>query len=294
MQSDYVLSGAAFGSSAPASQTTTDEFLMRGIARGDKRAMQVLFARHNVRVYRFIVRLVGDAATAEDLVSEVFLDVWRKASQFEGRSQVSTWLLAIARFKALSQLRSRSVDHLDDEAAHAIEDPSDSPEAVLEKKDRGSLLRKCLMQLSQAHREVVDLVYYHEKSMEEAAVVLQIPEATVRTRMFYARKRLAELLKGEGIEHAPDASTELWRCCPRSCRSIRRRGVHVSHHRRMRLDGSGPSTRCRGMGSEHRHCGLWMRKHRATVDVATLLRDASPRRESRGSGCSSGRGHIIN
>ena len=202
MQSDYVLSGAAFGSSAPASQTTTDEFLMRGIARGDKRAMQVLFARHNVRVYRFIVRLVGDAAMAEDLVSEVFLDVWRKASQFEGRSQVSTWLLAIARFKALSQLRSRSVDHLDDEAAHAIEDPSDSPEAVLEKKDRGSLLRKCLMQLSQAHREVVDLVYYHEKSMEEAAVVLQIPEATVRTRMFYARKRLAELLKGEGIEHA--------------------------------------------------------------------------------------------
>jgi RNA polymerase sigma-70 factor, ECF subfamily len=202
MQSDYVLSGAAIGSSAPATQTTTDEFLMRAIARGDKRAMQVLFARHNVRVYRFIVRLVGDSATAEDLVSEVFLDVWRKASQFEGRSQVSTWLLAIARFKALSQLRSRTVDHLDDEAAHAIEDPSDSPEAALEKKDRGTMLRKCLMQLSQAHREVIDLVYYHEKSMEEAAVILQIPEATVRTRMFYARKRLAELLKGEGIEHA--------------------------------------------------------------------------------------------
>jgi RNA polymerase sigma-70 factor, ECF subfamily len=182
--------------------TTSDEALVKRIAARDAGAMRLLFGRHQVRVYRFLVRLVGDRATAEDLVSEVFLDVWRKASQFEGRSQVSTWLLAIARFKALSQLRSRTVDHLDEEAAHAIEDPSDTPEAVLEKKDRGSLLRKCLMQLSQAHREVVDLVYYHEKSMEEAAVVLQIPEATVRTRMFYARKRLAELLKAEGLEHA--------------------------------------------------------------------------------------------
>src|SRR5215216_131645 len=172
-----------------AREPTTDEALIRRIAQGDKCAMQVLFARHNVRVYRFIVRLLGDSAPAEDLVSEVFLDIWRKAHQFEGRSQVSTWLLGIARYKALTNLRRRTIDQLDEKAAHAIQDPADSPHSVLEKKDQGALLRKALMQLSPAHREVIDLIYYHERSMEEVSEILQIPEATVRTRMFYARKR---------------------------------------------------------------------------------------------------------
>ncbi len=62
------------------------------------------------------------------------------------------------------------------------------------------MLRRCLNQLTAGHRELLDLVYYHEKSMEEVAEILQIPEATVRTRMFYARKRMAELLKAEGLE----------------------------------------------------------------------------------------------
>jgi len=184
-----------------AREPTTDEALIRRIAQGDKCAMQVLFARHNVRVYRFIVRLLGDSAPAEDLVSEVFLDVWRKAHQFEGRSQVSTWLLGIARYKALTHLRRRTVDQLDEEAAHAIEDPADSPHSVLEKKDEGVLLRKALTQLSPAHREIIDLTYYHEKSIEQVSEILQIPEATVRTGMFYARKHLAALLKTYGIEH---------------------------------------------------------------------------------------------
>ena len=69
--------------------------------------MQVLFARHHVRVYRFVLRLVRNEATAEDLISEVFLDVWRQADRFEGRSTASTWLLAIARFKALSSMRRK-------------------------------------------------------------------------------------------------------------------------------------------------------------------------------------------
>ena len=202
MQRDHTVTGAAALPASRAHQPTTDEVLVLGIARGDKRAMQVLFARHNVRIYRFIMRLVGEGATAEDVVSDVFLDVWRRAGQFEGRSQVSTWLLAIARYKALSQMRRRTVDHLDEEAAHAVEDSADSPHDVLEQKDRGALLRKALMQLSTIHREVIDLVYYHEKSIEEVAVILQVPRTTVRTRIFYARKRLAELLRANGVTHA--------------------------------------------------------------------------------------------
>ncbi len=181
-------------------QTTSDEVLIGRIASGDRLAMQVLFARHHVRIYRFVLRRVRNEATAEDLISEVFLDVWRQADKFEGRAMVSTWMLSIARFKALSVLRRRGEEELDDEAADAIEDQADDPEVTLAKKDKGAALRQCLAKLSAEHREIVDLVYYHEKSVEEVAGIVGIPEATVKTRMFYARKKLSELLKEQGID----------------------------------------------------------------------------------------------
>src|SRR4051794_39852300 len=139
-------------------QSTSDEVLIGRIANGDRLAMQVLYARHHVRVFRFVVRLVRDEPTAEDLISEVFLDVWRQAGRFERRSSVSTWMLAIARFKALSALRRRPDEQYDEESAAAIEDGSDDPEIALEKKDKGALIRKCLAGLSPQHREIVDLV----------------------------------------------------------------------------------------------------------------------------------------
>ena len=181
-------------------QATSDEALIARIASGDRLAMQVLFARHHVRIYRFVLRLVRDQWKAEDLISEVFLDVWRQADRFEGRSTVSTWLLAIARFKALSALRRKPEEGLDEDAALKIEDLADNPEVTLEKKDRSAVIRKCLMGLSAEHREIIDLVYYHEKSVEEAAKIVGIPENTVKTRMFYARKKLAEMLKAAGLE----------------------------------------------------------------------------------------------
>jgi len=185
-----------------ANPATSDEVLIGRIANGDRLAMQVLFARHHVRVFRFVLRLVREEATAEDLISEVFLDVWRQAGRFEGRSQVSTWLLAIARFKALSVLRRKPEQELDEEAAEAIEDTSDTPDVTLEKKQKADVIRKCLGGLSAEHREVIDLVYYHEKSVEEVAEIVGIPEATVKTRMFYARRRLSELLRAEGVAGA--------------------------------------------------------------------------------------------
>ena len=181
-------------------QTISDDVLIARIAGGDRLAMQVLFARHHVRVFRFVLRLVRNEATAEDLISEVFLDVWRQAGKFQGRSAVSTWLLGIARFKALSALRKRPEEELDEDKAAQIEDHSDDPEVTLAKKDKGALLRECLSALSNEHREVIDLVYYHEKSVEEVASIVGIPEATVKTRMFYARKKLSELLKSQGID----------------------------------------------------------------------------------------------
>ena len=183
-----------------AMQAPADEALIGRIARGDRLAMQVLFARHHVRIYRFVLRLLRDEMAAEDVIGEVFLDVWRQANRFEGRSAVSTWLIAIARFKALSLLRKRREDGLDDEAAALIEEPSDDPELSLAKVDKGEKLRRCLSALSREHREVIDLVYYHEKSVEEVAQIIGIPENTVKTRMFYARKKLAEQCRMAGID----------------------------------------------------------------------------------------------
>jgi len=181
-------------------QATSDEVLISRIATGDRLAMQVLYARHHVRVYRFVLRLVGNPTVAEDLISDVFLDVWRQAGKFEARSAASTWVLAIARFKALSAMRRKPEEELDEEAAGAVEDPSDDPEVAVQKKDKGEVLRKCLTALSAEHRQIIDLVYYHEKSVEEVAGIVGIPEATVKTRMFYARKKLSELLKAAGVD----------------------------------------------------------------------------------------------
>ena len=181
-------------------QAIPDDLLIGRIAQGDRGAMQVLYGRHHVRVFRFGLRLVRSEQIAEDLISEVFLDVWRQAGKFEGRSSVSTWLLGITRFKALSALRKRRDAELNEEAANAIEDESDDPEVAVQKKDTGAVLRKCLMALSAEHREIVDLVYYHEKSVEEVAGIVGIPENTVKTRLFYARRKLADLLKAAGVE----------------------------------------------------------------------------------------------
>jgi len=181
-------------------QAPADELLIGRIARGDRLAMQVLFARHHVRVYRYVLRLLRDEMAAEDVISEVFLDVWHQAGKFEGRSAVSTWLIAIARFKALSVLRKRREGNLDEEMAEAIEEPSDGPDVAFEKLDKGAKLRRCLAALSPEHREVIDLVYYHEKSVEDVAKIVGIPENTVKTRMFYARKKLGQLCKSAGID----------------------------------------------------------------------------------------------
>lgn len=182
------------------SETRDDPQLIERIAKGDRLAMQVLYNRHRVRVFRFILRFVRDEAGAEDILAEVFLDVWRQAGKFEGRSSVSTWLLSIARFKALTQVRRRSDAPYDEEAAAEIPDEADDPEIDVAKRDKGAALRLCLEKLSVEHREIIDLVYYHEKSVEEVAQIVGVPAATVKTRLFYARQKLSDILKRAGVD----------------------------------------------------------------------------------------------
>ena len=201
MEYNPAISSGVSSRPSPA-MATSDQILIGLIAKGDKDAMRLLFARHHLRVFRFLTRIVKNEETAEDLLNEVFLDIWRGAGGFEARSQVTTWMLGIARYKALTALRQRSFAALDDDVVETIEDPADDPEVIMQQADRSAILQTCLKQLSSAHRQVIDLVYYHEQSIEEISRIIGVPQNTVKTRVFHARKRIAALMAAHGVERA--------------------------------------------------------------------------------------------
>jgi RNA polymerase sigma-70 factor, ECF subfamily len=103
--------------------------------------------------------------------------------------------MSIARFKALSARRRRTDADLDEKIEATVADPADDSGAALQNKDRGELLRQALTRLSPEHREIIELVYYHDQSVDECAEILGVPPATVKTRMFYARRKVAELVE---------------------------------------------------------------------------------------------------
>src|SRR5262245_27205503 len=189
---------------APTDQVsdTSDAALIQSIAADDKRAMHILFTRHNVRVFRFVLRLVGDKSMLRATFTGGFLAVGLRPGNSRARSEVPTGLWPMAVTKSLSALRRRPTGELEQEAAATIEDTADDPEAMMQNRQKADVLLQCLTQLSPAHREVIDLVYYHEKSIEEVAKIIGVLPNTVKTRMFYARKRIADLMTLQGIDRA--------------------------------------------------------------------------------------------
>jgi RNA polymerase sigma-70 factor (ECF subfamily) len=169
----------------------SDETLIASIADGDRNSLETLYARHHTRVHRFLIRLTDNEAVAEEIVNEVFLEVWRHADRFKAKSQVATWLIAIARNKGLTELRRRREEQLDDNLAAAIEDPADSPTSAMDRQDRSTILHRCLANLSPQHQEVINLVYYQEKEIKEVARFIGAPINTIKTRMFYARSHMS-------------------------------------------------------------------------------------------------------
>jgi len=138
---------------------------MARVAQRDRRAIALLFERHQLRVYHFVLRLVANSATAEDIVSEVFFELWRHAARFEGRARLSTWLLAIARNKAVSAMRGRI-------ERRRSKRPWRKPSRIKRSRPKRLWMQPsgacCCVDASRsyrpAHREIIDLVYYHEKN----------------------------------------------------------------------------------------------------------------------------------
>jgi RNA polymerase sigma-70 factor (ECF subfamily) len=184
----------------PARADVSDETLIEQIARKNEAALLTLQRRHQGRVSCFILRFVRDRSLVEDLVGDTFFGAWQRAPYFENRSSVATWLLSIARYKALSARERRCIltEPLDDAMSATLVDSSLWADAVIERKDTARYLQRCLATLPKEQALLIELVYYADISVKEAAVVAGIPENTVKSRMFQARKKLALLLANAG------------------------------------------------------------------------------------------------
>jgi RNA polymerase sigma-70 factor (ECF subfamily) len=126
--------------------------------------------------------------------------VWRSAGKFAGKSKVSTWIYSITRNKMISWLRKTREVTLDDERSMLLMiDTAPTPEETQEQEDVKQQLVRLMNHLTDEHRDVLRLTYFEDKSVKEVAAILEISDNTVKTRMFYARKRLGQMLEKAGI-----------------------------------------------------------------------------------------------
>jgi RNA polymerase sigma-70 factor (ECF subfamily) len=183
---------------APASASRTvkrdDSKLLAAVATGDRLAFEELYLLHHRRLFGFLYKMTGRQQMSEELVNDVMLVVWQKASTFAGRSLVSTWIMGVAYNKALKAIRKmgRAPTLVEVEPQMAVD--SAGPEADLSSRDRRARISQALRRLSPEHRAAVELTYYHGFSYREIAQIVGCPENTVKTRMFHARRRLRSLL----------------------------------------------------------------------------------------------------
>jgi RNA polymerase sigma-70 factor (ECF subfamily) len=173
---------------------TSDRELLGQIARGSEPALEALYRRHEQRVFRYVAGLLrGDLDRAADVTCETFYEVWRGAKDYRGDSAATTWFLGIARFKTLSLLRRARPTEGEEALANLPADSRDPLEAI-DASQRAGHVRRALDSLSPEHREVLELAIYHELPYPRIAELVGCPLNTVKTRAFYARRHLQQLL----------------------------------------------------------------------------------------------------
>jgi len=151
--------------------------------------MKALYDRHSGPLYHFLRGRIGDSFEAADAMQEAFLEVWRSASRFEGRSTVKTWLFGIARNKAVDRLRKTSRQVLA-EPDDTIPDDAPNPEDVIAASSDAARVRECIGKLSGPHQTGVRLAFFEDLSYPEVAEVEGVPVGTIKTRIHHAKKLL--------------------------------------------------------------------------------------------------------
>jgi RNA polymerase sigma factor (sigma-70 family) len=175
--------------------------LIAQVAGGDQAAFAILFRRYYPRLKRFFERRMRQPHLVDEIVNDTMLVVWRKAETFNLSSKVSTWIIGIALRRGLKALRHRDEATTGHDLAHAAVAEECEPEGQLLRDESRSQLLRALRSLSAEQQAVVELSFYEGFSYREIATIVDCPVDTVKTRMFYARRRLKALLT-EGREEA--------------------------------------------------------------------------------------------
>lgn len=173
-----------------------DLLLIRRVAAHDRQAFEALYYRYARRLAGYLTKLLKQQEVIEEVVDDVMLVVWQNAARFDCTSRVSTWMYGIARNKAMKALTKVVNKPLVRPSADVAEGRrhQEDPEALLTRQELERTLASALQILSPEQRAVVELTFYHACSYQEIATITGCPVNTVKTRMFYARRRLAQFL----------------------------------------------------------------------------------------------------
>ncbi|THB78003.1 MAG: sigma-70 family RNA polymerase sigma factor [Desulfobacteraceae bacterium] len=165
--------------------------LLERVIKKDKNAFEALYKLTSQSVYFYLYRLLQSKEAAEDIHVEVYTQVWKNAGKFQGKSRVKTWIFGIARNLALNEIRRETIRKTQELNETFRDDHTENRVNQFAQKQH---LQAAMDQVSAKHREVLDLVFYHELSYQEVSMILEIPENTVKTRVYYAKAALKEKL----------------------------------------------------------------------------------------------------
>jgi len=169
------------------------------IAAGDHQAFREIYDRYYKRIYLYSYRLLGEGEGAKEVANEVMLEIWRGAKRFRGESKPSTWMFGIAVNKVRKKIKGKLPPYEDLESVGEEAGERSAPDTATYQSELRERMRTAINSLSREHREVLDMTYYQGLSIKEIAAIMECPANTVKTRMFYARKRLGGILQHMGI-----------------------------------------------------------------------------------------------
>lgn len=168
--------------------------LLARIAAQDKAAFEALYRRLEKPVFRFVTLKLNDPHQAADVLHEVFMEIWRNAGRFEGRSAAKSWIFGIAYRKAIDVFRKTAKLDVTDDLPEQIDESPDG-EACAMAAEQSVHVRACLDELSLPHRQAVELAFYEDLGYREISDITDVPENTVKTRIFHAKKLLMRCLE---------------------------------------------------------------------------------------------------
>ena len=174
-----------------------DHALIRSIAEGNAKALDELYARYGPSILNFLVARLGDRQLAEEVLQDVMLAVWNSSANFRGESKVLTWLLTIARNRAINTQRKRRPQIVEFDEELKITNDETGPLERMVKQGQYSTVREAIEALPAGQRETLTLVFYHQLSGVEVAEALGVSVGTVKSRLHRAKETLRRILQGE-------------------------------------------------------------------------------------------------